>query len=198
MKSWTAFLCIGSIAAVILAGCAQVPQQKLHEAEKSLDAARTAGAELYAFSQYKAAQVSLELAKKEISEEARKLPFMRSYKKITETLASAASAARSAGTAVQETKAKIRAETESILNDGKSLVDKIEAQLRKTPRKKTGTVAADLDSVKAAMKSADESLKTDNLLAAKEKASFAQDRVAALVKSLEKTAAPAKTARKKK
>jgi hypothetical protein len=198
MRVRTAFLCIGSAAAVILTGCAQVPQQKLHEAEKSFEAARTAGAELYAFSQYKAAQVTLELAKREISEEARKLPFMRSYKKITEALASAASAARSAAAAVQETKTKIRAETETILNNGKSLVDKIEAQLRKMPKKKTATVAADLDSVKTTIKSADESLKADNLLAAKEKAAFAQDRVTALVKSLEKPAAPARTARKKK
>jgi hypothetical protein len=198
MRSRIFALLVGSAAAVFILGCAQAPQQAISDAEKALAEAQKAGAELYAFSQYKAAQVSLELAKKEISQESRKMPFVRSYKKISETLLSATNAARSAAAAVQETKTKIRAETEAILLNGKSACDKLEAMLKKAPKKKTAAIAADLDSVKADMKSANESLKADNLLAAKEKAVAAQDKVTAISKSLEKPALPAKTAKKKK
>jgi hypothetical protein len=179
-------------AAAIVAGCAQVPQQTLHEAERSLEDARNAGAELYAFSKYKAAQVSLGLAKKEISEENKKLPFMRKYKKISETLNSAARAAKSAQAAVTAAKAQIRSETTAIILQTKLLADTVGVRLKKIPGTNIGTMPAELDSVTAALASADESLNADNLLAAKEKAAGAQAKITALAKSSEKLVPPRK------
>lgn len=186
MKSRIFAFLIGSAAVILLSGCAQIPLQTLHQAEKSLEDARKAGAELYAFPQFKAAQVSLELAKKEIFEENRKLPFMRKYKKITETLTSAASAARSARAAVDGAKTQIRAETEAALNNAKSLADTAAAQLKKIPGNNAGTLPAELDSVKAAITRAEESLGADNLLAAKEKASVALTKIALLSENVKK------------
>jgi hypothetical protein len=190
MKSRIVTFVIGSATAVLLAGCAQIPQQTLHEAEKSLEEARKAGAELYAFSQFKAAQVSLELAKKEISEENRKLPFVRKYKKISETLSSAVRAAKSAQAAVEVAKTQIRNETEAIISQAELLADTVRTMLKKIPEKNIGTLPAELDSVAAAITSADKSLGEGNLLAAKEKAAVAQLKIAALAKSAQKLIPP--------
>jgi hypothetical protein len=183
---------ISSVAAALLAGCAQMPLQTFHEAEKSLEEARMAGAELYAIPQFNAAQVSFELAKKEIFQENRKLPFMRKYKKITETLNSAIRASQSARAAVNGAKTKIRAETEVIINNAKFLADTAVALLKKTPAKDTATLSAELDSVKAAITGAEESLGADNLLSAKEKAVVAQAKTASLTESIEKLVPPKK------
>jgi hypothetical protein len=187
-------LLVGSAAMAFVVGCAQVPHQSIHEAKKAIEDAQKAGAELYAPSQFKAAQVSFDLAMKELSAENRKLPFMRKYNKIVETLKSTTSAAQSAQAAVDGAKAQIRTETVAMINQTKLRADTAATMIKKASKKNAGTAAtltADLDSAKAALKSANESLTSDNLLAAKEKATLAQDKVAAIVKSLGKPAAPA-------
>jgi hypothetical protein len=186
MKSRIFSFLISSAIAAALSGCAQVPQQSLHEAEKSLDEARKAGAELYAFSQFKAAQVSLELAKKEISAENRKLPFMRKYKKTTETLGSAVRAAKSARAAVDVAKTQIRNETEAIISQARLLADTVRTMLKKIPEKNIGTLPAEFDTVAAAIISADKSLGEGNLLLAKEKSAVAQLKIAVLSKNARK------------
>jgi hypothetical protein len=194
MKSRIFTFLIGSATAILLSGCAQVPQQTLHDAEKSLEEARKAGAELYAFSQFKAAQVSLELAKKEIFEENRKLPFMRKYKKIAETLGSAVRAAKSAQAAVDVAKTQIRNETESIISQAGLLADTVRTMLKKIPEKNIGTLPAELDSIRAAITCANKSLGEGNLLAAKETAAVAQLKIAALAKNARKLI-PSRTSR---
>jgi hypothetical protein len=201
MKSRVVTLLVGSAAMAFLVGCAQVPQQSIHDAKKALEDAQKGGAELYAPSQFKAAQVSFDLAMKELSAENRKLPFMRKYTKVIETLKSTTSAAESAAAAVDGAKTQIRTETAAIIAHTKSLADSVAALLKKVAKKNIGTRAADLDAVKADIKSAEESLKADNLLAAKEKATVAQDKAMAIKKTFEKPAAApakkAKTAKKK-
>jgi hypothetical protein len=179
---------ISSAAAALFAGCAQMPLQTFHEAEKSLEEARKSGAELYAIPQFKAAQVSFELAKKEIFQENRKLPFMRKYKKITETLNSAIRASQSARAAVNGAKIKIRAETDAIIKNARFLADTAAALLKKIPPKDTAALSAVFDSVRTAITGAEESLSEDNLLAAKEKAVVAQAKTASLTESIEKLA----------
>lgn len=194
MRSRVLALLVGSAAMAFVVGCAQVPHQTINDAKKAIEEAQKAGAELYAPSQFKAAQVSFDLAMKELSAENRKLPFMRKYNKITETLKSTTSAAQSAEAAVDGAKAQIRTETVAMINQTKLHADTVATMIKKVSKKNVATVAAltaDLDSVKAALKNANESLTAGNLLAAKEKATVAQDKVAAIAKSLQKPAAPA-------
>jgi len=68
----------------------------MRQARSALETARNAGAEQYAYSALKAAEISYELAMKQVSEENRKLPFMRKYNKIAEMLASSVQAAEGA------------------------------------------------------------------------------------------------------
>jgi hypothetical protein len=206
---WLTFI-IGSASTAFIVGCAQVPHQAIHEAEKAMEEAQKAGAELYAFSKFKAAQVSFENARKELFEENKKMPFMRKYNKITETLKSATSAAKSAQAAVEGAKTLIRTETVGMINQTKVLADTVAALLKEAfgKKKNTGplaatmaaTMTAEVDSVRAALKSANASLAADNLLAAKEQATVAQAKITAVAKSAEKLVSPrkAKSAAKKK
>ncbi len=202
MRSRLLALLVGSAATAFLVGCAQVPNQSIHEAKKALEEAQKAGAETYASYKYKAAEVSFDLAMKELSQENRKFPFMRKYNKIIETLKSATSAAQSAQAAVEGAKTQIRAETAVMISHTKALADTVAALLKDAAKKKknTGSMAAELDSVKAVLKSANEALSADNLLVAREKAADAQVKATALAKGLEKPAPvkKTKTAAKKK
>jgi hypothetical protein len=81
-----------------------------------------------------------------------------------------------------------------------TMADGVAATLKKAGKKAAASLTAELDSIKAAVKAAEESLKADNLLPAKEKAMVAQEKAIALVKDVEKLmpTKKAKTAQKKK
>jgi hypothetical protein len=195
MKSRLLVLVAGAAAAVCIAGCAEVPHQSIHDAKKALEQAEKAGAELYAPSQFKATQVSFDLAMKEISEENKKIPFMRKYHKILEALRSTISAAQSTMAAVESAKSRIRAETGGMISRANACADTIAVILKSAARKKknTGTLAAELDSVKTAIGIAQQALGTGNLLAAKEKITAAEENLAAVAKNVRKLVPARKT-----
>jgi hypothetical protein len=165
-----------SVVAWLFAGCSQIPQQSINEAKAALEAAKKADAHKYARSQLQAAQVSYDLAKKEITEESRKLPFMRKYSKIVETLKSATSAAESALSAVETAKNQMTGETQGLLAGAQAIVDSVDSIVIKAAAKKknTETISAELDSVNARIRDAGAVLGSGDLFAAKEKAILAQ------------------------
>ena len=188
MRSRLLALVAGAAAAVCIVGCAEVPHQSIHDAKKALEQAEKAGAELYAPSQFKATQVSFDLAMKEISEENKKIPFMRKYNKIIEALRSTISAAQSTMAAVESAKTRIRTETAGMIRQADASADTMAALLRSAARKKknTGTLGAELDSAKAAIGIARQAFGTGNLLAAKEKITAAEEMLAAVAKNVRK------------
>lgn len=159
-------------AAAFLVGCSEPPQQELNAAKEAIEKAKEAGAEAYAPSQLQAAQVSYELALKEISVETRKLPFLRKYDKIIETLQSTASAAQSAQKAVETTKKRINGEAQDLITQTKIIIDSLDTLLRTAEKKKkeVGTLPADLDSIRISAMNASTALGTGDLFMAKEKA----------------------------
>jgi hypothetical protein len=195
MKSRLLALVAGAAVAVCIVGCAEVPHQAIHDAKKTLEQAEKAGAELYAPSQFKATQVSFDLAMKEISEENKKIPFMRKYNKITEALRSTISAAQSTMVAVEGAKTRIRTETAGMINRANTCADTMAALLRSAARKKKniGTLGAELDSVTTAIGIAQQALTAGNLLAAKEKITAAEEKLAAIAKNVRKLMPARKT-----
>lgn len=191
-------LCAGALC---VAGCTQAPSSDLEKAEQEIEAARKAGAETYAPSQLKAAQVSYELAMRELFAERRKLPFLRKYDKAVVTLRSAASAARSAQAAVETTRARIKTEVQDLLAQTKSLLDSADSRLKVAVKKKkpVGTLPVDLDSARIAAMNASNALGTGEFLLAKEKALGAREKAAAVNTAAEALVPPkkAKSPRKK-
>ena len=199
MRTRAVLLLLCGAAAAGIVGCTQIPQQTMDDAKKSLAAAKKAGAESFAPSQLKAAQVSFDLAKKEITEENRKLPFMRKYHKVVETLLSATSAAQSAEAAAEAAKTRIRAEATDLVNQMQGTADSVSGVLKEAAKKKkdTAAISQNLDSAKTLVKDAGAALGAGDLLLAKEKATAAHERLATVVKSTEGLV-PAKKAPKKK
>jgi hypothetical protein len=193
-------LFVACAAIVLIPGCSQAPNQAVAETRAALEAARKAGAEVYAPSQFKAAKVSYGLAMKEISAESRKLPFLRKYDKVIGTLKSAASAAKSAQAAVVTTKARITAETNDLLAQTTALADSIDAILQKAEKKQKdpGTIPAELDSVKIAAMSASNALGTGDLLLAKEKAIASHEKALEVKKAADELLPPRKVKTRKK
>jgi hypothetical protein len=187
------------VSVLIIAGCSQIPQQSINDAKNALDAAKKADAHKYAASKFQAAQVSYELARKEISEESRKIPFMRKYTKIVETLQSATSAAESALTAAEEKKNQLTAETQGLLAGAQTIVDSVDSIIKIAAGKKknTDSLSAKLDSVNVQIRDAGAVLGSGELFAAKEKAVLAQSGAVALAKHAEGLLPAKKTPSKK-
>jgi hypothetical protein len=201
MNSRTFGILIGSAVTAFLLGCAQAPEQAMHDAKAALDSARSIGAEQYALSPLKAAELSYDIAMKQISEENRKLPFMRKYNKISETLASALKAAQSAQAEVATAKTQLQGEARALIDLTRTQADSIGAVLTTVTKKKKAaadSLRADLDQVLSTVKEAEDAITSDNLLLAREKATIAQEKMGDLVLAAGKIAPVKKDGHKKK
>jgi hypothetical protein len=175
---------LGSAVTAFLIGCAQAPEQAIRDAKSALDSARSAGAEQYALSQLKAAEISYDLAIKQIAQENRKLPFMRKYTKISETLASAIKAAQSAQEEVAITKTQLKGEVKNLIDRIRLQADSIDAMLKTVVKKKktADSIKADRELIlSTTVKEAEDAMGSDNLLLAKEKVTMAQKKMANLM-----------------
>ncbi|MBN1130668.1 MAG: DUF4398 domain-containing protein [Chitinispirillaceae bacterium] len=169
-KAWR-WMSVG-IGIALLTGCSEVPYQELNSARAAIEDAKEVGAEAYAPSQLQAAQMSLELAMKELSVENRKLPFFRKYDKAIKTLNSTASAAKSAEKAVEKAKKRIATEAEDLLELTKGMADDIDTLLAGADKRQlpTGTLPADLDTIRISAMKSSTALGAGDLFTAKEKA----------------------------
>jgi hypothetical protein len=181
MKARMLCVMVNCMAAFLFVGCSELPQKELNAAKEALEEAKNVGAEAYAPSQLQAAQVSYELAAKEISVESRKLPFLRKYDKVVETLNSTISAAKSAKKAVEIAKKRISTEARDLLAQTGMVIDSIDTLLAGAEKKKkdVGTIPAELDSVRICAMLASTALGSGELFMAKEKAMEANSRAVA-------------------
>lgn len=199
MKSRTLGIILGSTLAALLIGCAQAPEQEMHHARSALETTKNAGAEQYAYSALKAAEISYELAMKQVSEENRKLPFMRKYNKISEMLASSVAASEGAQAEVVRVKSRLREETKEMIGTTRSLADSAEIILQASSRKKSAdSLLGDLEAVRVGIKDAEGSLSTENFLLAREKASLLQEKTKSLLTMAQKLPSAKKPHAKKK
>jgi hypothetical protein len=200
MKARIVFVRVTLMAALLFVGCSELPQKELNATKDALEEAKGVGAEAYAPSQLQAAQVSFELAAKEISVESRKLPFLRKYDKVVETLKSTTSAAKSAKKAVETAKKRISTEARDLLAQTGMVIDSIDTLLTVAEKKKkdVGTIPAELDSVRICAMLASTALGSGDLFMAKEKAMEANSRAVATKIVADSLIPPAKKVRTRK
>lgn len=79
MTSQSAALGIAGMAMVLLTGCAQPPTEQLEAAQKAVDAAKTAGATVYARDDFSALEQQFALAQEEVAQQERVISIFRSY-----------------------------------------------------------------------------------------------------------------------
>ena len=157
----------------MLAGCADVPQQDIDDANAALNAAKQAEADKYVPDQYNAAKKSLDNAMAMVEEE--KGSMFSNYDEAIQALQAAKQAANSAAEAVPAKKEEIKGEVENLLAQIPEVVKQTKTAWKKAPRGK-GTreplqmIKQDIENTEASVSEVNAALEQGDLLGARQKA----------------------------
>jgi len=139
------------LLALFLAGCDDVPQQEIDEANAALDAAKKAGADKYVPAKYNAAKQALDKAMAAVKEE--ESAMFSNFDDAKSLLATAKTAAEDAAKAVPAKKEEVKGEAEVLLGQIPAGVKAAMDAWKRAPRGK-GTREA-LQQIKAEIEQAD-------------------------------------------
>lgn len=121
------------VAAIVLsltlaAGCSKPPTEALTKAEQALEAAKQAGANLYAEDAFKKAEDSLKKAKDQVT--------AKQYKEAVQTLAETGTLAQQALAGIEAGKAKMKQEAEKYVEEGTKALDDLKKDVADAIKKK--------------------------------------------------------------
>ncbi len=150
---------------LLLSGCAEPPNKEMDQAQGAIDAARAAGADKYATSEYAAATEALENANTAVAASDHRLAL--SY--ALESREHAQNAARNAA----DERARVRVDVDHASTDLAALIVEgralLEAAVRRdVPRTQLEQPASDLTAAEARLQEAGEAVETGDYLAASE------------------------------
>jgi hypothetical protein len=172
MKALLTFLLMATLI-LMIAGCADPPQQLIDEAKAALDAAKQAQADRYVPDLYNAAKKMLDDALAAVEEE--KGAMFSNYDDIISQLNAAMEAANKAKNAVAAKKEEVKGAVESVLQQIPTEVEKAKKLWRKAPRGK-GTrdalqmIQNDIEAAEASVADVNAALESGDYLAAQQKA----------------------------
>jgi hypothetical protein len=140
-----------ALSALVLAGCEKAPQKQLETAQAALARASEAGAPLYAADLYANAKALADSAAGEIGIQNKRLPFLRKYENAVALLSEATTAAGRAVETSDTQKKALGSEIDSLAARAGALIGQARKQLAAAvkQKKKTGSLAADVDSARA-------------------------------------------------
>jgi hypothetical protein len=141
---------------LLLAGCASKPDQEIAAAQKALEAARTAEADIYSAEAYQGASDTLKAAEAEIAVQDQKSSFSRNYDKAKEFLTQAKTQADTAASTAATNKEQVKTEAQTAQTEAQAALDAAKEALAKAPKGK-GT-KADLDALQGDLTAAETSL----------------------------------------
>jgi len=183
--TWGGLLAIG----LLWAGCASAPNEQLEAAQRALQAADSAEADVYVADLYRAAQDSLAAAQAEIEAQNARFALARDYKRAEQLLQFVAETAQQATQQVAERKEALRAETEALIAEARQALMQTHELLGRAPRGKEGAIALvsireDATSVEGLLNEASAALERGDVFQAHQLAQQARDRAAGLVNEL--------------
>ena len=156
------------LAVVLLTiSCASPPQQEIDQAQGAIDAARAAGAERYAATEFTAATDALKQANDAVT--------ARDYRLALNYALTSREQAQNAARTAAETQAKLRGDVERSIAEAKALIDQMRMRLdgpaaaqiprnaRRTAQQRLKQLDGDLQKADAALK-AEEYMEADRLL----------------------------------
>ena len=141
---------------LLLSACASKPEQELADAQKALEAARTAEADVYSADAYQASAEALKSAEAEIAAQEQNSAMSRNFDKAKELLAQAKTQADSAASTAAANKDRVKGEAETAQTEAQAAIDAVKTALSKAPKGK-GT-KADLEALTADLTAAEGSL----------------------------------------
>lgn len=161
MRRWSAGACLTT--ALFLSACADPPNKEMDQAQGAIDAARAAGADRYAGSEYTAATTALKNANEAVAQGDYRLALNYAL----DSREHAQNAAREAA----DTKARLRAEVEREMADIATLLAQgnarvAAAQRARPPRRAIQGPADEIAAVNGDVQKVGEAIKADDYLAA--------------------------------
>jgi len=153
MRTMSVFVLLATV--LLLAGCASKPDQEIAAAQKALEAARTAEADLYSADAYTAASDALKSAEAEIAAQDQKSSFSRNYDRAKELLAQVKTQAESAASTAGANKEQVTTEAQTAQTEAQAAIDAAKEALAKAPKGK-GT-KADLEALQGDLTAAETS-----------------------------------------
>lgn len=187
------------VVIVILTGCSKVPQAELDAANTAIEAARTAGADLYLPDAYAALQDSMKLITEKM--ELQKTKMFRKYGEAKEKLNTltlqADSVTRQTEVRINEVKTEVQntlAEVKTILKENKQLITK-------APKGKGGSAALmeiknEISVIEISLDEASKLFETNEYIAALDKVKAAKNEAAAINTELKEVIAKYSGAKK--
>jgi hypothetical protein len=171
------------VVALLLTGCSKVPQTELDAANTAIEAAKTAGANLYLPDAYAALQDSMKVITEKI--ELQKTKMFKKYGEVKEKLSTltlmADSVARQTAVRINEVKTEVQntlAEVKTILEENKQLIVK-------APKGKGGSAALleiknEISVIEGSLDEASKLFETNEYIAALDKVKAAKNKASSI------------------
>lgn len=188
-----------ALVAALLFGCAKAPQQEIIAAKTSVEAAKTAKADVFAAEQFATATGYLDAAMAEVNTQNAKSPMSRKYDKAKKMLLETVAAADAAKNAVAVNKAKMLADAKAQLTAAQGAAAETKKMIDDASKKikDVAPLGAKLDSIMSVLPKDGEGVTEDNMLTVQENIKSVLPRIDSLKAALQQLQA-AKPAKKGK
>lgn len=168
---------------VLLSSCGKVPQAEIDAANAAIEAAQSAGADVYVAGDYAALQDSMNAVNQKVEEQNGKL--FKNYKDVSAGLVVVTQMAAEVQTKTEARKDEIKQEVQALQTEVASLISQNNTLVAQAPKGKEGTAAleaikADISMVETSMTEVESQLANEQLIPALDKAKAAKDKAQAL------------------
>ena len=191
-RSFRALACVA--AALLCAACAAPPNKEMDQAQGAIDAARAAGADRYATTEYSAATEALKNANDAVG--------VGDYRLALNFALESRERAQNAARGAADAKARVRAEVEHGITEITAVIAQARSRLMAAERARVArrllqAPRADLTAAEAALQKAGEAVGAEDYLLAREALNGVKERVTAALMAINQTMAPRTAARRR-
>lgn len=199
MKIKYTFISALIIGMIGLTSCADVPQAEVDAANAAIEAAKTAGAEIYVEDQFQALNDSMTVAMASLEEQ--KSKFFKKYSSTIEKLNAVTEQAAQVTANTNEAIDVLKAEITDTMTEVQGLVAEGRTLIAEAPRGKEGTTAlvaikAELDAIEVSVNESNTMFQNGQLKPTMEKLSVAREKASSINTELTEVISKYKTARK--
>lgn len=149
-----------AMTALIFTGCSKVPQAEIDSAKVAIQAADSAGADMYVHDNYVALQDSFNAVM--VTIEGQKSKFMKNFSGVKENLAGITQMAGQVQQQAESRKSDLKLEIQNTITEVKALIDTNNQLILQAPRGKEGTTA--LVAIKGELSAIDSSISEANTM----------------------------------
>lgn len=177
-------LCVSLLAALLLVACGDPPNKEMDQAQGAIDAARAAGADKYATTEYTAATDALKRAQDAVAQ--------RDYRQALNEALDSREHAQNAAREAAETRAQLRGEVERDMAQIAALIAEANTRLaaasRTRSRRALDTPRRDLAAVNESVQKAGAAMKADDYVSARTALVGVKERIERALRALQSPA----------